>query len=135
MDEASLEVADELSKWVFFLRKAQDYSADELRELLPRREFQEAIQIIETIAQKTEDRTMFDQREKAIRDYDWAMWGAREEGREEGLELGKLVGQAQLLQSLLGDVPSTDEDLFQKNVDDLVQMIVGMQSRLRSRDT
>ncbi len=52
VDEASLGTADELSKWVFFLRNAQEYSADKLRELLPRPEFQEAIQTIESIAQK-----------------------------------------------------------------------------------
>jgi len=30
-----------------------------------------AITVIETISQKTEDRTMYDQREKALRDHQW----------------------------------------------------------------
>lgn len=47
---------------------------------------------------------MYDQREKAQRDYEWAISGAREEGREEG----KLAGRIQTLQELLGDCVLTD---------------------------
>ena len=47
------------------------------------------------IASKTEDKQMYDQREKALRDYEWALSGAlgegREEGKIEGYEVGKLA--------------------------------------------
>ena len=58
---------------------------------------------------------MYDQREKALRDYEWAMSSAKEEGREEGLEegreegleqgfvVGKLVGEILILEELVGD--------------------------------
>jgi predicted transposase/invertase (TIGR01784 family) len=72
--------------------------------LLPGIEFKQAIQTIETISVKSEDRPMYDQREKAQRDYEWAISGAREEGREEG----KLAGRIQTLQELLGDCVLTD---------------------------
>ena len=47
------------------------------------------------IASKTEDKQIYDQREKALRDYEWALSGAlsegREEGKIEGYEVGKLA--------------------------------------------
>ncbi|MDZ4849911.1 MAG: hypothetical protein SGI77_11545 [Pirellulaceae bacterium] len=66
--------------------------ADLLRRLLPEIAFQQAIQSIETIALKTEDKQMYDTREKAARDYQWLINGARNEGREEGIEKGAMIG-------------------------------------------
>ncbi|MEZ6114871.1 MAG: hypothetical protein R3C99_28230, partial [Pirellulaceae bacterium] len=37
---------------------------------------------------KTEDRQMYNQREKALRDYEWTLAGAREEAHRLGLEKG-----------------------------------------------
>ena len=53
---------------------------------------------------------MYDQREKAQRDYEWALSGARkeghQEGRLEGREEGELVGKVQLIEELLGNTPT-----------------------------
>jgi hypothetical protein len=72
---------------------------------------------------------MYDQREKAQRDYEWALSGAREEGRQEG----KLAGNIQLLQQLLGDPVSPDSELLGQSPDDLNTELAELQQRLRDR--
>jgi predicted transposase/invertase (TIGR01784 family) len=141
LSEESVTAASKLEQWAFLLLRAQDYDAATLRRLLPGIEFDTAIQTIETISGKNEDKQMYDQREKAQRDYEWALSGAREEGREEGLEKGeqlglargKLVGQIQMLQQLLEERQGTDEELHRLSLLDLESQLVGLQKRLRER--
>lgn len=102
--------ASKLEQWAFLLLHAQDYDAATLKRLLPGIEFQTAIETMEVISAKTEDKQMYDQREKALKDYEWALSGAREEGREEGERLGlgkgNLAGKIQVFQELLGETPN-----------------------------
>ena len=84
LQEATIRAATAIEQWAFFFLQADRYEAARLRELLPGAEFQRAITVVETIAAKTEDRRMYDQREKAQRDHQWALESAREEGRELG---------------------------------------------------
>ena len=97
-----------------------DYDSQTLKRLLPGIEFEEAIDTIESISEITEDKQMYDQREKALGDYEWAISGAREEGRVEG----KLEGKIQLLQELLGDPVTPDEDLLRMSHDALTAQLV-----------
>ena len=86
---------------------------------------------------------MYDQREKAQRDYEWALSGAREEGRQEGREEGreegrqegKLAGSIQLLQQLLGDRISLDGELLGRSAGELNAQLAQHQQRLRDRPT
>lgn len=137
LDERSITEASKLEQWVFLLLRAQDYDADTLRRLLPGIEFDTAIKTIETISGKTEDKQMYDQREKAQRDYEWALSGAREEGMEQGEEIGmargKLAGQIQLLQQLLAEPSSSDADLRQLTPEALESQLLELQKRLRER--
>jgi predicted transposase/invertase (TIGR01784 family) len=138
LDEATISAAPAITQWAFFFLHADRYEASRLRELLPGEAFQRAITVLETIAAKTEDRQMYDQREKALRDHQWMMEGAREQGREqgreEGLERGALIGKIQLLQQLLSEGPSTAADLRQQTLDELNSLLTDLQQRLRSRD-
>ncbi len=145
LDEASIVRASPVEKWAFFLLYADRYEADRLRELLPGNEFQEAISTAETIREKTEDRQMYDQREKAQRDYLWAIEGARkqareegreegrQEGREEGRREGELVGKIELLCQLLGEPVENKADLESRSLEELRAMVVELQEQLRSR--
>jgi len=137
LDSATISKARKIEQWAFFLLYADRYESKRLRELLPAIEFQQAISVIETIAAKTEDRAMYDAREKAQRDYDWAIQGAREEGlekgREEGLEKGSLAGSIQTLQELLGESTSPLEELCDLPTSDLSTRLADLQQRLRSR--
>jgi hypothetical protein len=55
----------------------------------PQPAIQQATKSITKIAQKTEDKAMYDAREKANRDRRWAMSAARREGEIEGEIKGK----------------------------------------------
>ncbi len=59
----------------------------------------------------------------------------REEGREKGLKLGKLTGNIQMLQDLLGEPVSTDDELLSRDRESLLAELAGLQARLRRRDT
>ncbi len=94
---------------------------------------------------------MYDQREKARRDYEWAMAGARQEGLEEGLKegreegreegrqeriaLGILIGKVQVLQTYLGDNESPKIELLALSTAQLTALLADLQERLRSRET
>jgi len=129
LNSETISQASKIAQWAFFLLYADQYEPKRLRELLPDVEFQEAIAVIETIAARTEDRAMYDAREKAQRDYDWALQGAREEGREEG----SVAGGIQLLQQLLGEPQSSLEELCERPASELSAQLAALQQRLRSR--
>jgi predicted transposase/invertase (TIGR01784 family) len=141
LDKRKIAEATKLAQWVFLLRFAQDYDATSLRKLLPAIEFASAISTIEIISAKTEDKQMYDQREKAQRDYDWAISGAREEGREEGREVGMdigiqhgmIAGRIQLLQELLGEPPTSADSLRNLELDAIRTLLETLQQRLRDR--
>ncbi len=133
LDETTIAVASKIQQWAFLLLFAQNYDSADLRKLLPGIEFEQAIETIETISAKTEDRAMYDQREKAQRDYEWAISGAREEGEQIGLEKGKLTGKIQMLQELLGDTLTTDTELAACGLDTLTTQLAVLQQRLRDR--
>ncbi len=145
VQEGTLAGASEIEKWVFFLRYADGYDAERLRELLPEAPFQQAISATEAIATRTEDRMMYDQREKAQRDYQWAIESARregletglEKGREEGIEKGReegvLIGKIQVLEQLLDEPPTPTAHLSQRSVAELDTLLAQLQQRLRDR--
>lgn len=124
-----------VEQWVFLLLRAQGYEAARLRELLPADEFQHAISGLEVISLKTEDRTMYNQREKAQRDYDSAIRGAIAEGVEQGIERGALQGRIQLLQSLLGEPESESSELKLLSLAELDHTQSQLQKQMRTRDT
>jgi flagellar biosynthesis/type III secretory pathway protein FliH len=119
-----------------------EYDAARLRQLLPGIEFDQAIGVLETIASKTEDRLMYDQRERALRDHEWAISGARQEGEEIGMRkgeekggaLGIVAGKIQLIQELLGDLVTPSEELLAQELPSLEAALVALQNRLRRRE-
>jgi len=123
--EETISEASKLEQWAFLLLRAQDYDAATLRRLLPGIEFEAAIETIRVISEKSEDKQMYDQREKAQRDYEWALSGAREEG--------KLAGKIQMLQELLGDPLTPDDELVASDFEKLQTRLAELQQRLRDR--
>jgi predicted transposase/invertase (TIGR01784 family) len=157
LGEDTIGQASKIEQWAFFLLFADQYEPRRLRELLPEVEFQEAITIVEQIACKTEDRTMYDQREKAERDHQWRLEGAlnagleqgREQGRVQGLEQGRVqgleqgreegrrqgvvAGKIQVMQQLLGEPERSLDDLLQQPLQELTRLLAELQERLRVR--
>ena len=80
---------------------------------------------------------MYDEREKAQRDYLAALEGARLEGLEEGLEKGReegvLVGKIQVLRQLLDEEAGSEDDLRNRSVEELSSLLDELQQRLRTR--
>jgi predicted transposase/invertase (TIGR01784 family) len=139
--EARINAASKIEQWAFFFLYADRYDPEQLRRLLPGVEFDQAITVIEKISEKTEDRTMYDQREKALRDYQWGLDGARqeglekgrEEGREEGEARGVLVGSIVTLQRIVGEPVTDVDELKELDTDELNRLCADLQERLRSR--
>lgn len=143
LQEETICSAPAIEQWAFFFLFADGYEPERLRELLPGVGFQQAISGVEAIAAKTEDRTMYDQRLKAQRDYQWGLDSARQEGRQEGLqegrqegwEGGELSGRIQTLQELLGEQSSSAASLRERTIGELSTLLADLKQRLRSRES
>jgi predicted transposase/invertase (TIGR01784 family) len=135
--ESELGTASLLDRWLFWLLHAHQYDAETLSRLFPQPEFQRVTETIVRIAKKTEDKAMYDTREKALRDQQWilnaACEQAREEGWEKGREEGELIGKVRVLQSLLELPLSSDEELASKSREDLERLAVELRSQLSRR--
>ena len=139
--ESDLAEATQVARWVYWLCHAQEYEAARLRTLLPQEGFQQATQAIETIALKTEDKTMYDTRIKAERDrqasLEWAMKTGiekgREEGREKGLQAGSFIGRILLCQKLLGRPETPSAELQIRSLQDLQELASQLEADLRNR--
>ena len=94
LQEPELATASGLERWVYWLLHAHEYEAAALKQLFPDPAFVQATEALERIAEITEDKTMYDRREKAIRDQKWILSSTREEGREKGLAEGRAEGLA-----------------------------------------
>jgi predicted transposase YdaD len=100
--------------------------------LFPQPEFQKATDSIDRIAKKTEDKAMYDTREKAIRDQQWILNAARREGREEGREEGE-IKLIQTLQEILGS-PVSDPAVFQgRSLEQLRAMTEELRKKIQRR--
>jgi predicted transposase/invertase (TIGR01784 family) len=147
LQESDLETASPLDRWLYWLLHAHQYDTKKLGSLFPQPEFQKATDSIDRIAKKTEDKTMYDTREKAIRDQQWILNAARREGREEGeikgrvegeikgREEGELFGKIRMLQNLLSLSESTDKELHTRSRTELETLATELQAQLRKRMT
>ena len=137
LDRERLAAARPIERWAFLFLNSHLYTADELRELFPEEAFQLVISSVETIHLKTEYREMYETREKALRDYDWKINTARDEGivtgREEGREEGKLIGIIRTCQMILAIPKSNEESLRGKPLNELQSLADSLQSALRKR--
>ncbi len=130
-----------LDCWLSWFLHAHEFTAAELRVLFPRAAIQQATNALETIAMKTDDKQLYELREKAIRDQDWAINAARREGQAEGRAEGKaegrsegeLIGKIRNLQELLGMPIDTSNELVSRTIGELEQLSCQLQQQLRSR--
>ncbi|HRA89111.1 MAG TPA: PD-(D/E)XK nuclease family transposase, partial [Planctomycetaceae bacterium] len=137
LEDAEVRTASSLSQWAFLLKMAPQLGADRLRNLLIEAPFHKAIGVMEMISRTPEQRQIYDARQKAIRDFESAIEGARlrahEGGREEGLVEGQQVGQIRLLQRLLHDTVSDESELTSRPLKELFEMAQLLQGRLTQR--
>ena len=83
-----LDPSRELDSWLYLLKHAQDYEAEQLERLFAQPGLRDANRSLIRIAAITEDKKMYDAREKAIRDRRWERNSAFRDGEEVGVSQG-----------------------------------------------
>ncbi|QDS90469.1 hypothetical protein EC9_46770 [Rosistilla ulvae] len=84
---------------------------------------------------------MYDQREKALRDHEWRLAAAREEGEKIGEARGEAKGEArgvvlgriQILQSILSMTVSSEAALRDATTEQLIEIEADLQRIARAR--
>jgi predicted transposase/invertase (TIGR01784 family) len=130
----SVQSGTELQKWCYWIKNADRHTEEDLRELLPGLEFLQATRELSGIQAITEEKEMYDSREKALLDYESNLIDARQEGRQEGELIGMEIGRIQLLQELLELPLQNREELAAMPSEEIVGLRKTLQSKLRDRN-
>jgi flagellar biosynthesis/type III secretory pathway protein FliH len=92
---------------------------------------------LDAIREITEEKQMYDAREKASLDIQSNLIDARQEGRQEGIEIGeqrgKLKASVQIYEGLLGESVTSDIELNNQTIESLESLVTQLQKRLRNR--
>jgi hypothetical protein len=83
----------------------------------------------------TEEKQMYDAREKASLDIQSNLMDARQEGIQIGEQRGKLKASIQIYEGLLGETVSSDSELNDQSIEAMVATIAQLQRRLRDRSS
>ncbi|MGO8747803.1 MAG: Rpn family recombination-promoting nuclease/putative transposase [Thermoguttaceae bacterium] len=144
LTEADLATADMLDCWLYWLLHAHEYEPAALLTLLPQQAIRQATEALARIAQISEDKAMYDAREKAIRDRKWELNAAFREGKMEGKLEGKLEGELKgkmegkielirALQGILQTSVSEEQELRAMTLEQLESLTSGLREQLRNR--
>ncbi len=138
--EVELATASMRDRWLYWFLHAHEYQPEALLKLFPDAAMQLATQTITKIAEITEDKKMYDAREKALRDQQWAINAAHREGERQGKLEGKLEGKIEgkielirTLEGILGLALSKVEDLQKLDLNALQELTSTLQDRARNR--
>lgn len=129
-----------LEQWCYWIKYSHEHTEEELQALLPGLPFWQATRELNAIRKLTEEKQMYDSREKAALDLESGLIDAKEEGIELGLvkgrEEGREEGEVKLirtLQEILGG-PVSDEAEFESHTLEQLQAIaVELRSRILQR--
>jgi predicted transposase/invertase (TIGR01784 family) len=130
--ESDLAAGDMLGCWLYWLKHAQEYEAAGLRDVFPQPEIRQATETLLRIAEITEDKAMYDARERAIRDRRWEIDSAKREGEQEGLVKGK-IETIRILQGLLCLPLGEEQELRPLGLKELEALTSDLQEKLRGR--
>ena len=140
LGEADLAADDMLDCWLYWLLHAHEYEPAALVALLPQQAIRQATETLARIAEITEDKVMYDARERAIRDREWELNAAIREGEIKGKIEGKIEGEikgeikmVRTLQNLLGVPVAEEQELRAMTLEQLEAMTSALQEQLRSR--
>jgi hypothetical protein len=125
--------ANILEQWAYWIKNSSEHTVDELRELLPGLEFLRATGELDAIREITEEKQMYDAREKASLDIQSNLIDARQEGIEIGEQRGKLKASVQIYEGLLGESVTSDIELNSQTIESLESLVTQLQKRLRDR--
>ena len=141
--------ASVLEQWAYWIKNSSEHTVEELQELIPGLEFLRATGELNAIREITEEKQMYDAREKASLDIQSNLIDARQEGRQEGRQdgrqegrqegirigeqRGKLEASIQIYEGLLGDSPTSESALKDLSMEELESRVTLLQKRLRDR--
>ena len=111
---------------------AHEYEPGELLKLLPQPAIRRATETLTRIAEITEDKAMYDAREKASRDREWEIVATYRQGRREGKMEGE-IRMVRTLQGLLGVAVAEERELHNLTLEQLQAMTSDLQEKLRTR--
>jgi flagellar biosynthesis/type III secretory pathway protein FliH len=145
-----LEKATGLEQWCYWMKNAEKHSAEELRSLLPNVALSRATDELIEIKQITEEKEMYDSREKAIRDQESHLIESLSKGRKQGLKkglqkglqkgrkegamIGIEIGFIQAIQEILGLEVQTQQELDKKTLQELIALKESLQAVLRDKN-
>ena len=130
--ESELCSASVLDCWLYWLLHAHEYEPAALAELLPQQGIRQATETLTRIAEITEDKVMYDARERAVRDREWEINAAERKGKLEGKLEGK-IETIRMLQGILCVPVSEEAELRTLSLEQLEAMTGDLQEKLRSR--
>jgi hypothetical protein len=136
-------IADPRDQWMYFFRRAEGSTVEELLDRLPDPVFRRAVGVLEMISRTPDQRRHYDARLKWELDENTRIQTAfeegelkgREEGELKGREEGELFGKIRMLQNLLSLPQSTDEVLHPRSRTELETLVTELQAHLRKRMT
>jgi predicted transposase/invertase (TIGR01784 family) len=129
---SSPESSGGLAQWAFFLNHAAQLKAEDLKRLLPQREFVKATGVVEMIAQTPEQRMQYEARRKAELDYQACLADERREGQAEG-RTEVIAEMVQTFQELLQEPISPRAQLMALTNDALTELRDALKMRLKNR--
>lgn len=137
--EADLATASTLESWLYWLLHAHEYEFEELLKLFPQAAIQQASQTIWQISEITEDKIMYDSREKAIRDRNWLLSAAERRGEARGEargeERGEIKGRISTFQGILSLPITSDGTLSSMSLEQLKELAVQLSKMVRERNS
>ena len=149
--------ATNFEQWCYWMKNADKHTAEELRSLLPDEALWRATEELSEIKQITEEKEMYDSREKAIRDQqshlieslskgrkqglrkglkrglEKGLKQGRQEGRQEGARMGIEIGFIQSLQEILGIEVQAQQELIQMSLPELIALKESLEAFLKDK--
>ena len=126
--ERMLGSASMLDCWLYWLLHAHEYEPARLLTILPQPAIRQATETLITIAEITEDKAMYDARERAIQDREWEIEAAKGEGEIKGE-----IKTIRILQGLLGVPLGDEQELRTLTLGQLQSLTNDLQEKLRNR--
>ena len=144
--EETVTQSSVLEQWCYWIKYSSEHTAEELQALLPGLAFLRATKELDDIQTITEEKAMYDSREKAILDYESSLSDARQEGEAIGIEKGEAIGiekgeaigiekgRILLLQELIGGPALSTLELNAMSLEELTATMMRLQTKLRERN-
>ncbi len=136
----NVQIADPRDQWMYFFRRAEGSTVEELLDRLPDPVFKRAVGVLEMISRTPDQRRHYDARLKWELDENTRIQTAFEEGEAKGKTEGEARGEARVrielirtLEELLRLQISSDAELRGKSLEELQQRAQFLQEMIRNR--